>query len=74
MKPLPRRPWATTLASTELTLKVDNAATEANEATHVNLALVAPDDVGANSEVTVTFTLTGALFGTDGADQRLQVQ
>ena len=49
--------------STELTLKVDNAATEANEATHVNLALVAPDDVGANSEVTVTFTLTGALFG-----------
>ena len=52
--------------TTELTLNVDDDAdgTDAvNEATRVNLLLVAPDGVGINSEVTVTFTLTGALFG-----------
>ena len=49
--------------ATELTLNVDDAEMDGNQATHVNLALVAPDGVGTNSEVTVTFTLTGAVFG-----------
>jgi hypothetical protein len=50
--------------STELTLNVDTDATDdMNDATHVNLALVAPGGVGKESEVTVTFTLMGALFG-----------
>ena len=50
--------------SAELDLAEDNEATaDVNEATTVNLALVAPDGVGADSEVTVTFTLTGAVFG-----------
>ena len=55
----------------ELTLNVDlvdGAGDPANpvgvnEGTNVKLALVAPDGVGANSEVTITFTLTGAVFG-----------
>ena len=51
----------------ELTLKVDDTSADApadvNEATHVNLALVAEDGVGADSEVTITFTLVGAVFG-----------
>ena len=48
----------------ELTLEVDDAMTEdVDEATRVNLLLVAPDGVGMNSEVTITFTLTGAVFG-----------
>jgi hypothetical protein len=48
----------------ELTLGVDDAmTTDVDEATRVNLLLVAPDGVGVNSEVTITFTLTGAVFG-----------
>ena len=50
--------------SAELTLGVDDAMTaDVDEATRVNLLLVAPDGVGVASEVTVTFTLKGALFG-----------
>ena len=50
--------------SAELDLIADDATTaDMNEGTHVSLALVAPDGVGANSEVTITFTLNGAVFG-----------
>ena len=57
--------------ATELTLQLDDPMTDANEGTHVNLALVAPDGVGGELRGDHNVDGKGCRLRQNGADQRL---